>query len=52
MFLSVVRIWLIYSPRIYKWLRPLRPLEGWIYRKLRAPQPLPGPPEDSLKSKV
>ena len=42
MFLSVVRIWLIYSP-FYKWLRPLRPLEGWIYRKLRAPPPLPGP---------
>ena len=36
MFLSVVRIWLIYSPRLYRWLRPLRPLEGWIYRKLRA----------------
>ena len=44
MFLSVVRIWLIYSPRLYKWLRPLRPLEGWVYRKLRAPQPRPGPP--------
>ena len=43
MFLSVVRIWLIYSPRLYKRLRPLRPLEGWIYKKLRAPQPLPGP---------
>jgi glycosyltransferase involved in cell wall biosynthesis len=43
MFLSAVRIWLIYSPRIYKWLRPLRPLEGWVYRKLRAPQPRPGP---------
>lgn len=42
MFLSVVRIWLIYSP-FYNWLRPLRPLEGWIYRKLRAPRPLPGP---------
>jgi len=40
MFLSVVRIRLIYWPRIYKLLRPLRPLEGWIYRKLRAPQPL------------
>ena len=50
MFLSVVRIWLIYSPRLYRLLRPLRPLEGWIYRKLRAPQPRPGP--DSLKSKV
>jgi glycosyltransferase involved in cell wall biosynthesis len=43
MFLSVVRIWLIYSP-FYRWLRPLRPLEAWVYRKLRAPQPLPGPP--------
>ena len=52
MFLSVVRIWLIYSPRIYRWLRPLRPLEGWIYAKLRAPQPLPGPRDDSPKSKV
>jgi dolichol-phosphate mannosyltransferase len=50
MFLSVVRIWLIYSPRIYKWLRPLRPLEGWIYKKLRAPQPLPGPPRNSAKA--
>jgi glycosyltransferase involved in cell wall biosynthesis len=43
MFLSVVRIRLIYSPRVYKWLRPLRPLETWIYKKLRAPQPRPGP---------
>jgi glycosyltransferase involved in cell wall biosynthesis len=42
MFLSVVRVWLIYSP-IYKWLRPLRPLEGWVYKKLRSPQPLPQP---------
>jgi glycosyltransferase involved in cell wall biosynthesis len=42
MLLSVVRIRLIYSP-FYQWLRPLRPLEGWIYTKLRAPQPLPGP---------
>jgi dolichol-phosphate mannosyltransferase len=39
MFLSVVRVRLIYSP-FYKWLRPLRPLEGWIYKKLRAPRPL------------
>jgi glycosyltransferase involved in cell wall biosynthesis len=52
MFLSVVRIWLIYSPRLYKWLRPLRPLEGWVYRKLRAPQPRPGPPRNSPKSKA
>jgi glycosyltransferase involved in cell wall biosynthesis len=48
MFLSVVRIRLIYSP-VYPWLRPLRPLEAWIYRKLRAPQPRPGPPEDPPK---
>ena len=52
MFLSALRIWLIYSPRIYRWLRPLRPLEGWIYAKLKAPQPLPGPRDDSPKSKV
>jgi glycosyltransferase involved in cell wall biosynthesis len=43
MFLSVLRVRLIYSP-FYGWLRPLRPLEGWVYRKLRAPQPRPGPP--------
>jgi glycosyltransferase involved in cell wall biosynthesis len=42
MFLSVVRIRLVYSP-FYKWLRPLRPLEGWVYRKLRAPRPRRGP---------
>ena len=39
MFLSAVRVRLIYSP-FYQWLRPLRPLEVWIYKKLRAPQPL------------
>jgi glycosyltransferase involved in cell wall biosynthesis len=38
MLLSTVRIRLIYSP-VYRWLRPLRPLEGWVYRKLSAPQP-------------
>ena len=42
MFLSALRIRLIYSP-FYKWLRPLRPLETWVYAKLRAPQPRPGP---------
>jgi glycosyltransferase involved in cell wall biosynthesis len=42
MFLSALRIKLIYS-RIYPWLRPLRPLETWVYKKLRAPQPRPGP---------
>jgi glycosyltransferase involved in cell wall biosynthesis len=40
MFLSVLRLRLIYSP-IYRWLRPLRPLEAWIYRKLGAPPPRP-----------
>ncbi len=38
MFLSVVRVRLIYSP-LYKLLGPLRPLEVWLYTKLRAPQP-------------
>jgi glycosyltransferase involved in cell wall biosynthesis len=47
MFLSVFRIRLIYLPRLYRLLRPLRPLEGWIYRKLRAPAPRPGPPEQT-----
>lgn len=41
MFLSVVRVRLIYSP-FYRFLRPLRPLEGWIYRKLRQPAPRSG----------
>ncbi len=43
MFLSVVRVWLIYSPRLYRCLKPLRPLEGWVYRRLRQPPPLPQP---------
>ena len=51
MFLSVVRVRLIYSP-FYQWLRPLRPLEGWVYNKLRAPQPLSGEQVQSPKSKV
>ena len=42
MFLSVVRIWLIYSP-FYKWLKPLRPLETWVYKKLKAPPPRRNP---------
>ena len=43
MFLSATRVRLVYS-RYYNLLRPLRPLEGMIYKKLRAPQPRPGPP--------
>ena len=42
MLLSVIRLRLVYSP-IYRLLRPLRPLEGWIYKSLQAPQPLPVP---------
>jgi glycosyltransferase involved in cell wall biosynthesis len=38
MFLSVVRLRLVYSP-LYRWLEPLRPLETWVYLKLRAPPP-------------
>ena len=36
MFLSVVRLRLFYSP-LYLWLAPLRPVEAWLYKKLRAP---------------
>ena len=38
MFLSVVRLRLVHSP-FYNWLRPLRPLETWLYLKLNAPPP-------------
>lgn len=38
MLLSAIRVRLIYS-RFYPLLRPLRPLETWIYKKLRAPPP-------------
>lgn len=43
MFLSVVRLRLIYSP-FYRWLQPFRPVEAWIYKKLKAPPPRPAPP--------
>jgi len=36
MFLSVLRLRLFYSP-LYRWLQPLRPIEAWLYKKLRAP---------------
>src|SRR5882762_5116925 len=42
MLLSVIRIRLINWPWIYICLRPLRPLEALLYKKLRAPLPLPG----------
>lgn len=38
MFLSTFRVRLVYTP-FYQWLGPLRPLETWLYKKLRAPQP-------------
>jgi len=53
MLLSAIRIRLIYWPWLYQLLRPLKPLEIWIYKKLRQPTPLSGP--DSVqgpKSKV
>lgn len=46
MFLSVMRLRLVYSP-LYKYLKPLRPLEAWIYVKLRAP--VPGPRTDTKR---
>jgi glycosyltransferase involved in cell wall biosynthesis len=42
MFLSVVRLRLVYSP-CYRWLAPVRPLERWLYLKLKAPPPRPQP---------
>src|SRR5882762_9314475 len=47
MFLSVFRLWLIYSG-IAKYLQPLSPLSAWAYRKLRAPH-RPGPAEPQPK---
>ena len=51
MFLSVLRVRLIYSP-FYKLLRPLRPLEGWVYKKLNAPQPLPSQTVQQNEAKI
>ena len=44
MLLSIVRLRLLYSP-LYKYLKPLRPLETWIYLKLNAPPPRSGTAE-------
>ena len=46
MFLSTFRVWLVYTP-FYKWLAPLRPIEAWIYKKLRAPLPRREPEQTS-----
>jgi len=40
MLLSAIRLRLVYSP-FHRLLRPLRPLETWIYLKLNAPPPIP-----------
>jgi dolichol-phosphate mannosyltransferase len=42
MLLSAIRLRLFYSP-FYKMLRPLRPIETWIYLRLKAPPPRPRP---------
>jgi len=47
MFLSVARLRLVYSP-LYRLIGPLRPLEAWVYKKLKAPAPLPGLPINAL----
>ncbi len=46
MFLSTVRVRLIYTP-FYRWLGPLRPVEAWIYKKLRAPLPRRNPDDEN-----
>lgn len=47
MLLSVIRLRLVYSP-FYKWLQPLRPIEGWLYKKLSAPRPLSSRERETL----
>jgi glycosyltransferase involved in cell wall biosynthesis len=46
MLLSIIRLRILYSP-FYKLLRPLRPIETWIYRKLNAPAPRRAPEGES-----
>ena len=52
MLLSVIRVRLIYWPRLYLLLRPLKPVETWLYKKLRAPLPLSASQVQSPKSKA
>jgi glycosyltransferase involved in cell wall biosynthesis len=42
MLLSTLRLRAVYSP-VYKYLRPFRPIETWVYLKLKAPPPRPLP---------
>ena len=46
--LSIVRLRLLYSP-FYRLLRPLRPLETWVYTSLNAPVPRRGPETGGVK---
>lgn len=39
MLLSVIRLRIFYWPTLYKLLRPLSPIEGWLYKTLSAPRP-------------
>jgi len=47
MLLSAIRIRLIFWPWLYQLLRPLKPIEVWVYKKLRQPIPLSGPESPS-----
>ena len=47
MLLSALRIRLVYWPWLYELLRPLKPFEVWVYKKLRQPIPLSGPKSPS-----
>jgi glycosyltransferase involved in cell wall biosynthesis len=49
MLLSTIRLWLVYTP-LYGYLGPLRPVERWIYKKLKSPPPLPRRPGDGAPS--
>lgn len=51
MLLSVIRLRLFYSP-FYKPLRIFTPLETWIYKKLSAPPPRPGPKEKKNEDRL
>lgn len=53
MFLSVVRVRLIYWPWAYRLMRQLGlgPLETWVYKKLRAPKPRSGPGEQKSRTR-
>jgi glycosyltransferase involved in cell wall biosynthesis len=48
MLLSTIRLRLVYSP-FYRWLRFLRPVETWIYGKLKAPVPRRRPGEPARR---